>query len=121
MAKPHLLIEDYAGVAVVTFTDSSILDSKSIEELGEALYHMPDHQHKQKLVLDFTHVKLLSSQTIGVLLTLQKKMKAIKGTLVMCGLRKEVMKLFTITNLDREFKFYKDDAAALESFGVRVK
>jgi len=121
MANSRLVIEDYAGVTVVTFSDSSILDTATIEQLGKDLYALPDTQHKQKVVLDFSNVKFLSSQALGVLLTMQKKMAAIKGSLALVGLRQELMKVFTITSLDRLFKFFPDDAAALKSFGVHVR
>jgi anti-sigma B factor antagonist len=121
MAESRIVIEDYAGVTVVTFSDSSILDSLVIDQLGKDLYHLTDTLNKQKLVLDFSNVKFLSSQVLSLLLTLNKKAAAIKGTLVLCSLRPELMKIFTITNLDKLFKFHKDDAAALASFGVNLR
>lgn len=121
MTSSHLMIQDYAGVTVVTFADSSILDARVIESMGKSLYELVDTRDCRKIILDFANVKLLSSQTIGVLLTLRKKMAVAKGTLLLCGLRKEVMKLFTITNLDKQFDFFADDVAALASFGVRVQ
>lgn len=120
MATSNLLIEDYAGVAVVTFTSSAILDMRSVDQLGKELYRLPDEQNKQKIVLDFSNVKFLSSQAIGVFLNLRKKSEAVKGKMVFCSVRKEIMKLFEITKLDKVFTFYPDDAAALKSFGVHV-
>ncbi len=115
-----MLIEDYAGVTVVTFTDSSILDAATIDQIGRDLYQLTDVQNKQKLVLDFSNVKFLSSHALGVFMTLQRKSQAIKGVMVFAGIRKELMKVFTLTGLDKLFKFFPTDAAALESFGVRL-
>jgi anti-sigma B factor antagonist len=121
MAKANLSIEDYAGVVVVTFNDSSILDAGAIEQLGKDLYHLTDEQHRQKLVLNFSNVKFLSSQALGILLTLHKKARELKGEVVLCGLKPELKKVFTITSLDKIFKFFADDVAALASFGVRLQ
>jgi len=121
MAKSRFLVQDYAGVTLVTFSDSSLLDAATIEQIGLDLFELTDRQNKQKLVLDFGNVKFLSSQTLGILLSLSKKTKAIKGELVLCGMRKELMKVFQITSLDKVFKFYKDDTAALAAFNVRVQ
>ena len=121
MAESRLLIQDYAGVNVVTFSDSSILDAGTIDQLGKDLYHLTDNLNKQKLVIDFTNVKFLSSQVLGILITLNKKAAAIKGSMVLCALKPDLMKIFTITSLDRLFKFFPDDAAALKHFGVNVK
>lgn len=120
MGSSRILIEDYAGVTVVTFTDSSILDAASIDQMGKDLYHLVDNQNKQKLILDFSNVKFLSSHALGVFLTLQRKAQQIKGALVFAGLRKELMKVFTLTGLDKMFKFFADDTKALESFGVKL-
>ncbi|HVP09934.1 MAG TPA: STAS domain-containing protein [Phycisphaerae bacterium] len=121
MAKANLLIEDYAGVLVVTFTDSSILDTGVIEQIGKDLYQLTDEQCRQKLILDFSNVKFLSSQALGILLMLHKKAAAIKGEVVLCALRPELKKIFTITSLDKVFKFFPDDVGALASFGVRLQ
>ncbi len=121
MANSRLLVEDYAGVAVVTFQDASILDMTHIDQIGRELYRMVDEGNRQKMVLDFSNVRFLASQTLGILLTLQKKSKAIDGSLVLCGLRTELMKVFAITSLDKLFKFFNDDAAALKHFKVHVR
>jgi anti-anti-sigma factor len=121
MPESRFMVEDYAGVLVITFADSSILDTATIEQLGRDLYQYPDVQNKQKMILDFTNVKFLSSHALGILLTLNKKLNAVKGSMLICGLRSELMKVFTITSLDKLFKFYPDDAAALKHFNVHVK
>ncbi len=120
MPSSKLLVEDYAGVALVKFAESSILETAAIEQLGRDLSHLIDVEQKQKLVLDFANVKFLSSHALGILLTLHRKASEGKGGVVLCGLRPELKKVFTITNLDKVFKFCRDDAEALASFGVRV-
>ncbi len=117
----RMLVTDYAGVTVVTFTDSSILDSAAIDQLGKDLYALPDAQNKQKLILDFTRVKTLSSRALGLLINLKKKMLAIKGDLALCGMNGEIKKMFSITGLEKEFSFYADDAAALKAFNVHLR
>lgn len=117
----RIVVQEYAGVTVVTFSDSSILDSATIEQLGKDLYHLIDTLNKQKLIVDFCNVKFLSSQVLGVLITLNKKAAAIKGTLVFCGLKSDLMKVFTITNLDKLFRFFPNDSAALKHFGVHLQ
>lgn len=120
MANARLVIQNYADVTVVTFQDTSILEMRIIDQIGQDLYELTDKQNKQKLILDFTNVQFLASHTLGVLLNLNKKARAINGQMVMCSLRKELMKLFTITNLDKIFKFFPTDKEALAHFGVHV-
>ncbi len=112
--------EDYAGITLITFQDSTMLDTLAIEQLGRELGDLAAGLRAPKLVLDFRHVKGLSSQMLGVLLTLHKKTESLKGQVVLCGIRPELMKVFVLTGLDKLFRFYPDDAAGLAAFGVRV-
>ncbi len=121
MTSTRLRVEDYAGVTLVTFNDSSILDNATIEQIGKDLYHLVDDEKKQKIIVDFSNVKFLSSHALGVLLTLHKKTLSIKGALSLCGVRKELMKVFSLTDLDKIFKFYPDDTTALAAHNVRLK
>lgn len=121
MGNSRLLIQSYADVTVVTLQDSSILEMRIIDQIGLDLYELPEKQNKKKIILDFSNVKFLASHTLGVLLNLNKKTKAIGGELVMCAIKKELMKIFTITNLDKLFKFFPNDTEALGHFNVHVQ
>ena len=120
MSSARLTIEDYAGVTLVTFMDSSLLDSAIIDTIAKDLFHLVDKQNKQKIILDFSSVRLLSSQILGVLTSLHRKCNEIKSSLALCGVRKELMRVFVLTGLDKLLHFYAKDADALAAFGVRV-
>jgi len=113
-------MNDYAGVMVVTFTDSSILDATAIEQIAKDLYYLVDNQAKQKIILDFSKVKSLSSQGLGILINLKKKLAVIKGTMALCAVRPEIKKLFSLTGLEKEFAFHADDKSALSAWKVNV-
>jgi anti-sigma B factor antagonist len=121
MSASRMTFEDYAGVTLVTMTDSSILDSTIIEQIAKDLYRLPDQQNKQKIVLDFSRVKSLSSSALGVLINLNKKVQAIKGRLAICGISSDIRRIFAITQLEKDFNFYPDDSAALKAFDIKVK
>lgn len=116
----ELTIQSYAGVVVATIGRPSLLDAREIASIGRELTALVGERATRKLVLDFTHVRQLSSQSIGMLLDLNKLAKEIKGKIVLCGVGGPVARLFELTKLDALFEIYKDDAAALKSFGVRV-
>ncbi len=121
MAESRLLIVEYSGVTTVTFPDSAILEPTVISQIAKDLYALADEKQIRKLVLDFSKVRFLASHALGILLTLRKKSRDIKGTLVLCGLRPDLMKVFKITSLDKIFTILPDDAAALASFGVTMR
>ena len=120
MNSSRMLMNDYAGVMVVTFTDSSILESAAIEQIAKDLYFLVDNQARQRIILDFSKVKSLSSQGLGILINMKKKLTDIKGRLALCGVRPEIKKLFNLTGLEKEFDFHADDRSALSAWKVNV-
>ena len=118
MVEARLHIQNIGGVTVVNFTDSAILEATVIQAIGDQLYALVDQEDRRKLVLDFDQVRFLSSQALGMLLTLRKKSQAIKGKVALCALRPELFKVFKISSLDRLFSFYEDEEKALNSFDV---
>ena len=117
-ANARLLLQPIRDVTVVTFQDSSILDTLQVEAIGQELFALVDDKACRKLVLDFANVKFLSSSALGVLINLRKKADAIKGQIILCGLRADLKKVFEITRLDKLFKFREDENKALADFGI---
>lgn len=119
MSAPlQIMVQKVQDVTVVDFQDARLLETHLIDQLGEQLYRLVEKLDRKKLVLDFSKVQFLSSAAIGVLLNLHKKSLAIKGTLVLCGLKKDLMKVFEIMKLNKLFKIVPDEKEALSVFGV---
>ena len=120
MNNSRLKIEDYAGVALVTFNESTILDSYVIDEMARTLYQLPDEKRIMRIVLNFARVKSLSSSALGVLVNLNKKLSAMKGSLALCGIAPEIRKIFAITQLEKDFTFFDTDKAAMRTFNIKL-
>ncbi|MDD4888875.1 MAG: STAS domain-containing protein [Phycisphaerae bacterium] len=114
----QLMVQVVGGVTVVSFDTNNILDAIQIQRMGEELYRLVDEQDRRQVVLDFGKVKMLSSQAIGMLLNLRKKSQAIKGQVLLCGIRPDLHKVFKITQIDKLFKFFDGEKEALASLGV---
>lgn len=114
--ESSLLIQGIGDVTIINFTTPSMLDSAEITRMADEMYALVEKQAKRKIILDFSTIKFLASQSIGVMLSLQKKLKAIKGKVVFCGLKPEVKKLFVLTGLEKVFEFYPDEEHALTAF-----
>jgi anti-sigma B factor antagonist len=119
MTSPNKLLE-YAirDVTIVVFQNSSVLDALVVQEIGESLYYLVDEKACRKVIIDFSKVHTLSSSALGILIQLKKKADAIKGQVVLCGVRKELMKIFTMTHLHTMFEFRPDEKTALAVFGL---
>jgi anti-sigma B factor antagonist len=114
----ELLITPYKDVTVVNFQNVSVLDSANIEALGRSLLDLVEKNDTRKLILEFTAVRFMSSQALGVLLQLKKAMDPVHGKIVIAGIRPELHKVFKITNLNKMFTFHNDLDTALQEFNI---
>lgn len=121
MAPSGLVISQIQGVTIVNFSNASILDGSAIEAVGQDLYALVDQHANRKIILDFTEVRFLSSTMIGVLIALHKKALAIKGKVILCGLRDELFKVFKIMKLEKTLHFAPDEKRALTDFDVYTR
>ena len=100
--NPHFTVQPFDKYSVIEFRTASLMDPIILEEIGAELYRLVDDEDRRKLVLDFERVQYLSSQAIGIILTLHKKMAALKNSrMVLCGVGPKLMELLKITRLDR--------------------
>lgn len=112
--ESSLRVEEINGVTVVNFRDASILDVLTIQRIGRELYEIVEGRKAKKIVLDFGDVRFLSSQALGVLLTLRKKCDKEKAKVALARIRPELARVFKITNLDKLFNFYDDRDDAIQ-------
>ena len=100
--SPHFTVQPFDKFSVVEFKTASLMDPIILEEIGKELYRLVDEEDRRKLVLDFEKVQYLSSQAIGIILTLNKKLSPLKySKMVLCGVGPKLMELLKITRLDR--------------------
>jgi len=102
MSSVPIRVQQVEKATVVEFLTSSLMDPIELESISQAIFHLVDDQDKRILVLDFERVQFLSSQAIGILLSLNKKLSALKGSrLILCRVGERLMQLIKITRLDR--------------------
>ncbi|MFO0921114.1 MAG: STAS domain-containing protein [Pirellulales bacterium] len=112
----RIVVIDEGGVSVVRFVDRKIVDSTSIEQLGEELNALVTEEKRNMILLNFDGVEFLSSAALNKLISLNTKVKAVAGRLKLCCLRAEIKEVFTITRLDRVFDIRKTESDALSAF-----
>ena len=113
-----LKITETEGVTLVAFRDASILDATNTQRIGRQLYELVESGSHAKVVLDFVAVRFLSSQTLGVLLTLRRKADKAKVRIVVAGIRPELHRIFEITNLDKLFEFFETSDKAVAALSA---
>jgi anti-sigma B factor antagonist len=117
-APNRLVMYPIRDALVVVFSEPMVLDALQVQEIGDELYKLVDGRACRKLILDLSKVQMLSSAALGVLINLKKKSDAIKGKVVLCGVRKEPMKVFQITHLNKVFDMKANEEEALAVFGL---
>jgi len=99
-------LREYGKQTAVVFQTSSLMNQNDVERVKGDLLRMVDGEKRTRLILDFEPVQFISSQLIGVLLSLHKRVTASKSAdpgaqLVLCGLCPQLLELLKITRLDR--------------------
>lgn len=117
-ARANLLVETVRDVTVVTFQQTTLLDMTEVERINQILTDMVDNQNRTRLVLDFHNVTSLASSMLGVLLTIRSKLEAVGGRVLLCGLDRDIRRLFDMTSIDKLFEFMPTAEEALARFGV---
>jgi anti-sigma B factor antagonist len=92
-------IDDYT---VIEFITPSLMDPLVLESTAQALYKIVDEEDHRKIIMDFEKVQYLSSQAIGIVLAMHKKLNSLKDSrLVLCSVGPKLMELIRLTRLDR--------------------
>ncbi len=119
MSQPprrRLRLETIDGVSVVSFVDKQLITDESIQEVGDQLYSLVEKEGHKQILLNFGDVQFLSSQALGKLINLKKKVNAAKGKLKLCSIRPDLLEVFKITRLDQVFEIYEEEQQALDKF-----
>lgn len=102
-------------IVIGTVRTSSVLSTINVAEFGNEVIAYVDAHPKLNLLLNFENVDYLSSAVLTELLRINKSIEGASGQLRLCGVSKVILEVFQITNLDKMFVIYHDDAAG----GVR--
>ena len=62
-------------ISVVNFVDAAITDMLQIQQIAQEIDLLVAKEDRKRIILDFSSVKFLSSQTLGMLLKLHRKVK----------------------------------------------
>src|SRR3954451_12022480 len=112
--RRRLEVEDIGDVTVVNFTDKKILDEQNIQIIGEQLFSLVDELGRRKILLNFGNVEYLSSAALGKFITLNKKVNAAGGRLILCNIDPQIYEVFEITKLNKLFNIKKDEQTAMQ-------
>ena len=102
-------------ITIVSFGAETITGLSGLEKISEELRGFIAANQPKKIVVDFCGVKFFSSQMLGLLVDVWRKLSDYGGVVLISGINPQLSRVFKITNLDRIFKFYPDRADAVKS------
>lgn len=111
----YVEMSDSEGTTIIRVVDPQVLSDDN-----EALYSLADgtagRMLSSQVVLSLEHVRSLKSVMLATLINFQKKIKEKGGSLKICSIDPDVLRLFELTHMDQLLDLRKDEKEALESF-----
>ena len=111
-------ISSVGDVFVVSLNQASIGGMEGIERIRETLRGIVEDGKPRKLVIDFSAVRFFSSQMLGLLVDLWRRMKDVGGAVLISGINPQLTRVFRITHLDKIFEFYENTEAAVSALSA---
>lgn len=115
-SESRLRIQHDSGVTRVEFLDRNILDEANIQKIGEELATVTDGAGSPRLLISFANVDHLSSAALGMLITINNRIRSKGGQLRLADIDPQIYEVFVITRLNQLFDIHDTAAEAFSSF-----
>jgi anti-anti-sigma factor len=113
----YITYKNVDGVAVVNFLETvSMFEGDKVKGVSEELIDLIDSKRFSKLLLNLSNAHFVSSAMLAHLVKLNRKMHETKGKVRLCCLRPVIQDAFRVSNFDKIFEIFPDEAAALRKF-----
>jgi len=109
-----------SGVTVFVFKAVSISNPQKIEVVSGRIRDFIEANTPKAVVFDFKEVKFFSSQVLGLLLDIRDRLKSYNGQVVISAIEPKLHRVFTITNLDKIFRFFPDRENAVTALKTNI-
>jgi anti-sigma B factor antagonist len=117
-------MEENMDIEIVKKNDITILNinedlmSDNVDELRKILNKLFDEEN-YKMILNFEKVEFLSSQVLGAIAVILKKLREKKGDLKLLKLNKRVLRIFEVTRLTKIINIFDEENECIESFNIK--
>ncbi len=108
------------GMTVIVFKATSISNVQKIKVISGQIRDFIEANSPKGVVFDFEEVKFFSSQVLGLLLDIRDRLKSCNGEVVISAIEPKLHRVFTITNLDKIFRFFPDRESAVSALNVGI-
>jgi anti-sigma B factor antagonist len=103
--NPNFIYNKFEQWTVIEFRTPNLMDPPVLESIQADLVRLVEIEDRRQIILDFEKVQYLSSQAIGIVIHMNKKLAALAHSkLVLCGVGPKLSELIKILRLDRVLK-----------------
>ena len=113
--EPIIDVNVQDQITVISFGTSSISCISGVEDVARQLRRLLDETKPNKIVVDFCNVRFFSSQMLGLLVDMWRRLSEYGGIMLISGINPQLSRVFKITNLDKIFEFYPDKESAIKA------
>jgi anti-anti-sigma factor len=97
--RRNLLEVVWSNGKVEVFITEAILDETNAEALRQEVAVLLDRLAGLQVNFDLRNVEFLTSSSLGIFLTILKRLRGVGGTLALCNVRPEIYGVFATTRL----------------------
>ena len=105
--QSRLLVKEDGDFTSVQFVDRNILEEAAIQQIEEEISQIIDRSSSPKILVNFENVEYLSSAALGVLITINNRVKQKGGQLRLSNIESQIYEVFVITKLNKLFEIYE--------------
>lgn len=114
--ESRLTIKTVDQIIQIGFLDRNILEESAIQMIGDQVSDLIDTTHNPKMLIDFANVEHLSSAALGMLITINNRVRAKGGQLRLACIDPQIYEVFAITKLNKLFNICATAEQAMGSF-----
>jgi anti-anti-sigma factor len=115
MAVSIVNLTQQDDVTIVDFPPDCDLDGNNVESMRPELFALAEDKQRPNIVIDFQNVAFISSQALGMLVTLRLKSARNGSKVVLAGFRESLMDVVRLTQIDALFPVVATRRDALAS------
>jgi anti-anti-sigma factor len=91
-----------------------MFEGDKVKGVADELFDLIESKGFTKLVLNLSNAYFVSSTMLAHLVKLHRRVQEIKGKLRLCCLRPVIQDAFQVSNFDKIFELFPDEASALK-------
>ncbi len=114
--ESKLTIDNQGDHTSVGFLERDILEEAVIQQIGEEIGAAIDASNTPRVLINFSNVRHLSSAALGMLITINNRVRQKGGQLRLANIDPQIYEVFVITKLNKLFQIFDDADKAVKSF-----